>query len=161
MDVDPRTCRRCRSSRRSSVPGARGAATACFGNASAETRTWGLTLVRRVSLVGKDRSIRNREPERRSVVHFSLRPDLPSVALDDAVNERQANARAGELVVRVQPLKHTKQPGRVPHVEACAVIPDEKDVRTISTLRSNLDRRTLPVAGEKREVTVPPPSRRS
>ncbi|GAB6903768.1 hypothetical protein JCM9957A_68600 [Kineosporia succinea] len=46
-----------------------------------------------------------REPERRALARRRLRPDPAAVPLDDAVHGGQADARAGELALLVQPLE--------------------------------------------------------
>src|SRR5574341_2527334 len=44
-----------------------------------------------------------------ALVHGSLGPDAPAVAVDDALNGRQPHARAGKLVHRVQALERAEE----------------------------------------------------
>src|SRR3989449_7677972 len=63
-----------------------------------------------------------RKGEFRSLADFRLGPDAPAVARDDALDDREADAGAGKLVLPVQALKDAKQLVVVAHVEARAVI---------------------------------------
>src|SRR5258708_39898255 len=55
---------------------------------------------------------------------FALRPDAPTVPVDDALHRRQSHARSLELVGRVQALKGREKLVRMRHVEAGAVVAD-------------------------------------
>jgi len=54
-----------------------------------------------------------RKIERRALVDLGLGPDAPAVALDNALRERQPNARALEVLFTVQPLEHPKELVRI------------------------------------------------
>ncbi len=63
------------------------------------------------------------------------------MALDDAADGRQADARTLELVVPVQTLEDAEQLARVAHVEADAVVADEDVLIVLSGADPNLDHR--------------------
>src|SRR5881628_3013076 len=63
-----------------------------------------------------------RKREFRSLSDFRLGPDASAVARDDALDDRQADAGAGKLVLPVQALKDAKQLVVVAHVEARTVV---------------------------------------
>src|SRR2546426_12760462 len=60
--------------------------------------------------------------EFRSLADFCLGPDAPAVARDDALDDREADAGAGKLVLPMQALKDAKQLVVVAHVEARTVV---------------------------------------
>src|SRR5437588_3531784 len=60
--------------------------------------------------------------ELRSPAEFRLGPDASAVARDDALDDREADAGAGKLVLPMQALKDAKQLVVVAHVEARAVV---------------------------------------
>src|SRR5262245_22775134 len=64
-----------------------------------------------------DSGVGEAEVERRALVLFAVDPDLSAVALDDPADDREADARALELVRGVQPLEHAEQLVHVLHVE--------------------------------------------
>src|SRR5712672_3333515 len=67
-------------------------------------------------------SLRQAEGERRALARFRLGPDAAAMALDDAVDDREADAGALELLGAVQPLKGAEELGGVAHVEPRAVV---------------------------------------
>src|SRR5919108_4536467 len=69
-----------------------------------------------------DGSTSKREIKGRATAGGPLGPDLAAVAVDDALDRGEPDARARELVGRVQPLKRAEQLGRVGHIEAGAVV---------------------------------------
>src|SRR5262249_40123262 len=66
-----------------------------------------------------------REIEGRALIDRAFRADMPTVPVNDALNGRQTDAGAVELLGPMQALKHPEQLVRVAHVESCAVVPDE------------------------------------
>src|SRR5229473_8640756 len=60
--------------------------------------------------------------EFRSLADFRLGPDASAVARDDALDDREADAGAGKLVLSMQALKDAKQLVVVAHVEARTVV---------------------------------------
>jgi len=63
-----------------------------------------------------------REIEGGALIYRSLRPDLPSVAMDDALNGSQFYSIAFKLFSKMQTLKHAEQFIHILHIEAGAVI---------------------------------------
>jgi len=63
----------------------------------------GLRILFRIS------SARQGEIKGSSFVHFGFSPDAAAVALDDALNDGEADAGAFKLLDGVQPLKNTKE----------------------------------------------------
>src|SRR5580658_5830748 len=61
----------------------------------------------------------------RAVSDFPLGPDPTALALDDALNRRQADSRSREIARQMQALKSPEQLAGVRRVEAGAVVPDE------------------------------------
>ena len=80
----------------------------------------GLRILFRIS------SARQCEIKGSSFVHFGFSPDAAAVALDDALNDGEADAGAFKLLDGVQPLKNTKEIFRVAHIETGAVVANEK-----------------------------------
>ena len=66
-----------------------------------------------------------REVKRRAFVRLAFGPDAPAMAGDDAVDDRQADAGAFEIVGAMQALEHAEEFLRVALVEADAVVADE------------------------------------
>src|SRR3990172_2250701 len=69
--------------------------------------------------------ISNLEIERRAFVHFCLGPGTPAVALDDALDNGEADARAFVFLGAMQALEDPEEFVGVAHVEAHAVVADE------------------------------------
>jgi hypothetical protein len=81
------------------------------------------------------------------LIHLRFSPDAPTVAMDDALHNRQPHAGALILFNAVQPLKHTEQLVSVPHIKAHAVILDEIDLLAILFLAADFDSSGLALAG--------------
>jgi hypothetical protein len=47
------------------------------------------------------------------------------MAVDDPLNRRQPDSAAREFLLGMKPLEGTKQPVRVSHIEARAIVPHE------------------------------------
>src|SRR2546425_804239 len=77
-----------------------------------------------------------------------LGPAAPAVATDDALRDRQAHARALELVAAVHALEGAEEPLGVSHVEAGAVVPNEVDPLALMAPPTHLDGWALPLARE-------------
>src|SRR5215813_2725967 len=78
------------------------------------------------SWLSSRRAAVEREVERRAVIDAALCPDLTTVAMQDALNARQANPGAGELGDGVQPLERNEQLVGERHVEPGAVVAHEE-----------------------------------
>ena len=66
------------------------------------------------------------EEEGRTFARSRLGPDAAAVAGDNADDDAQTDARAAELGLVVQPAERGKQPLGELHIEAAALISDEK-----------------------------------
>src|SRR5690348_5492783 len=82
-----------------------------------------------------------REREAGALLRRAGRGDLAAVTLDDALDRRQADAGAGELVDAVQALERAEQLGDVTHVEAGAVVAHEVAAPAVLHLGAELDAR--------------------
>src|ERR1700734_641252 len=63
-----------------------------------------------------------REVERRTFIRCPFAPDLPAMAVDDALNGGQSNPGAFKLFRQMQALKNAEQLVHISHVKACAVV---------------------------------------
>src|SRR6185437_3263715 len=72
-------------------------------------------------------SARQREVKRRSTVHSGLRPDFAAVAVNDALDGGQPDARTRELGFRVQALERAEKLRSVAGIEARTVVAHEVD----------------------------------
>src|ERR1039457_3064589 len=89
------------------------------------------------------------EVEGRTVVNRTLGPGAATVALHDALHAGEANARAGEIALRMQPLEWLEQLVRVGGVEAGAVVAHvAADTGALDRDRPELDQRFTPAGGE-------------
>ena len=70
------------------------------------------------------------------------------MSVDDAMAGRKADAGAGKFAAGVQALKGREQLAREGHVEAHAVVFDEKSVATLVGGRAELDARRGGIAGK-------------
>jgi len=59
------------------------------------------------------------------LIYRSLGPDLPAMAVDNALNRRKPYSGAFKLFSGMQALEHAEQLVDILHVEACAVVPHE------------------------------------
>ena len=71
--------------------------------------------------------IRQREIKAGAFSHRPLGPHPPAVAVDDALDVGEPDARALELGAAVQALEDAEEPVHVAHVETYAVVSDRKD----------------------------------
>ena len=74
---------------------------------------------------------RKREVECRPFVHFTLCPDSPVMAMDDALDQGQADPGSFILFIAVQTLKDTEELGVESHIKTDAIISDKIDRLTI------------------------------
>src|SRR6185312_14895987 len=82
---------------------------------------------------------REREVERRPLPQLALGPDTAAVALNDALDDRQAHARSFELRLRMQALEHAEQLARVLHLETDSVVTHEVEGLAAPALTIDLD----------------------
>ena len=66
------------------------------------------------------------EVERRAPIDRRFRPDPPAVTLNDALDDRQADAGALEILRAMQPLEHAEQLVGVAHVETGAIVANKE-----------------------------------
>src|SRR5947209_2305430 len=92
--------------------------------------------------------VREREVEGRSPINRAFSPDAASVPIDDALNSRQANACALEFICGVQALERAEQLVGKRHLEASAIVADEKDCLTVSLLTREIDLCAFSLRGE-------------
>src|ERR1700722_1722734 len=69
--------------------------------------------------------VSQREMKRCALIDFPFGPYPAALALDDALNSRQANSRSWKILCRVQALKGPEQLAGVRLIEPGAVIPHE------------------------------------
>jgi len=74
------------------------------------------------------------------MIYFGLCPNAPAMAMDDALHNRQSDARAFKFIRAMQPLKNSEQFVCILHVEARAVVADEKDIFHYFPARSRFRR---------------------
>ena len=91
-------------------------------NAAEAIARSGVPLTARASNMGGP-PYRQRKKERGALVHLAFGPHFPAVPGDDALDDGESDAGAGELVT-MQPLKHAEQLVDVLHVEARAIVLD-------------------------------------
>src|SRR3990170_1342988 len=94
---------------------------------SVSSTSWRLSSTRRIStriscMAGP---FPEGEVEGRALIDFRLGPHAAAVAVDDPLDNGQADARPFVLLGPVQALEDRKELVRVAHVEADAVVPDE------------------------------------
>src|SRR5688572_6950724 len=94
---------------------------------------------------GRGGNLLQREIKGRALIDGRLSPDAAAVALDDPLHDGQPDAGAFIVLGAVQPLKHTEEFVRIPHVEARAVVAHEKrfDVALLQTSDFQLRLRSL------------------
>src|SRR4029079_17016564 len=68
---------------------------------------------------------RESEEERRPFVRLCVRPDAPSMTMNDPLHDCKPNARPFIFLGPVQPLENAEELVSVLHVKANAVVPDE------------------------------------
>src|SRR3954464_1995127 len=91
---------------------------------------------------------RESEVEGCAAIHDRLGPDGAAVALDDFLDDREADAGALEILAAVQPLEDAEEPAVVLHVEADAIVLHEINGRVLVRDRADLDLRLLASRGE-------------
>ena len=64
----------------------------------------------------------------RAAIYHRIRPHAAAVAMDDALHNRQPDARAFKFVCAMQSLKDSEQFFRILHVKTRAVVADEKNI---------------------------------
>src|ERR1035441_4771291 len=69
----------------------------------------------------------------RAAVHHAFGPRSTAVPVNDALNVRQADACAFELLLGVQALKHSEQLAGIPRIEAHPVVANENDPLAVAT----------------------------
>src|SRR6185437_16245591 len=69
----------------------------------------------------------NGEEKSRAFARLGFHPDSASVTLDDFFANRQAHARAGIFLPRVQPLEQHENPLEIFRIDADAVVPHVKN----------------------------------
>src|SRR5205807_236876 len=77
--------------------------------------------------------------ERGASFDFRLRPDLPSVFVNNALHRGQAYAGAFEIFAAMQALEHAEELIGMLHVEADAVIAHENRGPAVDLLVTNLN----------------------
>ena len=70
---------------------------------------------------------RQGEIEGRALANFTLGPDAPTVAVNNALYRGQADACSGEFFFPVQTLKGAEELIGVGHIEACAIVAHNED----------------------------------
>src|SRR5205814_9086977 len=88
------------------------------------------------------------EEEGRSMSGLGVHPDLAVVPAEDALHDREADARAGKLALVVQALEGAEQPVRVGHVEAHSVVGDKAVLLAVVLDHAHPDDGVLGLAGE-------------
>src|SRR3990170_8688002 len=122
---------------------------------SASSASAGLSSTRSMSTFSNSSiraSFRQRKIEGRARIHLALGPDPPAVPGDDPLHDGQADARALELLLAVQPLEHVEQLLVVAHVEPGAVVLHAVHALRAVLLAAHLDHRLLALAAELERV---------
>jgi len=91
---------------------------------------------------------RERELEAGAFVRLGLDPDAAAVAVDDALDDGEPDARARKLTFGVQALKDTEEATGVFHVEAGAIVAHGTDEFVAARIAFHFDRRPFPLAGK-------------
>src|SRR5829696_4432294 len=84
---------------------------------------------------------RNRESERAAFAGLRLHPDPSAVPIDDLLADREADAGARVLGLRVEPLEHHEDPFGVLRIEADAIVRDREDGNVGAFLARHVDAR--------------------
>jgi hypothetical protein len=83
------------------------------------------------------------EVEARAFAGFRLGPDEAAMPVDDALADRQAYARTGDIGLPVQPLEYSEHPFGIPLVEPDAVVANGESPKVIVPLGADLDSWTV------------------
>src|ERR1700730_1178790 len=120
---------------------------------ASSTSSW-LSSTRRTSICLSefDIGVLQSEMECGAKVGFGLRPDPPTVALDDSLHGRQADTGAFVILGPVQALEDAEQASRVLHVEADSVVPHEVGRRRLRRVAADDDLRNLDVSAELQRI---------
>src|SRR5262245_40794701 len=112
--------------------------------------SFGLSSTRRISTTfSVMRTVSaERKVKCRALVEGSLGPHPPAVAVDDALYNRQADARPVVLVSAVQALEHAEEFPNILHIKAHAVVLDKIDALAIALATADFDHRHLALAGK-------------
>ena len=84
-------------------------------------------------------SLLERKRKGRALALGSLRPNPAAMAMNDALDSRQADAASGEILRRVKPLESAEEFADIRHVETGAIIADEVDLLPILLRHAQLD----------------------
>src|SRR5688500_2256976 len=98
------------------------------------------------------RRSRQREKESGAALRRGIGPHLPTVALDDLLDDGEPDAGAFEVCSGVQALEHAEQFTRMLRIEPHAVVAYEVDRLLGATLAADLDARRIGVARELERV---------
>src|SRR5438477_565822 len=96
---------------------------------SVNSTSFGLSSTSRISTIcSVIRASIKSKVKCRAFVYFSLGPDAPAVAVDDALHDGQADARAFVILGAVQPLEDAEEFVGILHIETHAVVFDKVDL---------------------------------
>src|ERR1700679_3601212 len=84
------------------------------------------------------------EEKRCPFVQFRLRPNLPAVFANDALNNCQTHSRSFKVTRFVQPLKNPEELAYILHLEAHTVVPDKKHTLVVLSHLSNFNHGVFP-----------------
>src|SRR2546422_1927634 len=116
--------------------------------------SFGLSSTRRIStMCSTMRGVSSEcKRKRRALIDGRLGPDAPTVAMDDALHNRQAHARPFILFGAVQALEHAEELANVLHMKAHTIVLDEIDALAPYLAAADFDHRDLPLARELERV---------
>ena len=83
-----------------------------------------------------------------ALVQSAFGPDASTVTVEDALNDRQPDAGAGEFLFAMEALEHAKELVGVLHVESCAIVAYGVNDLLRTLLAADTDDRTVALAGE-------------
>src|SRR6188508_3423674 len=116
---------------------------------SVKSTSSGLSSTSRISSIGRSSRSAQGEVERGAFADLAFGPDVPAVAVDDALDGGEADAAAWKVRRRVQPLERPEQVRGEVRVVAGAVVANvERGHAMLIPGRANFDRRLLAAAGE-------------
>lgn len=84
-----------------------------------------------------------REEKRGALAALALGPDTTAVAMNDALNDGEADTGSGKVIRRVQPLENSKEPVFPLHFKSFTVVADEKDLFPIGLRGAEFNRARL------------------
>src|SRR5262249_20711597 len=109
---------------------------------------WSITCRRRSSLFRIDTLIRQGEMEGGAFALRCVGPDAAAVAGDDAMGDREADARALELICIVEALESTEELLRALDRKARAIVAHEIDALAVFVTHADLDHGIFSLARE-------------